>query len=171
MKKLLVASGWWGVCVPLACGWAARKGFHFPAGGPGPPGPPRPPGNGKPMLARPAIGPRESTAAAPGHRPVRSPQAYSWREAPPRHNPGGLGGPGGPGSRLKSREAAWCLPPATDKLPGLAPTLATGPLPRHRPGAYPGELLARLLGHWQKKWSGRRESNPRKKHGKLLFCH
>ena len=29
-------------------GRAARKGFHFPVGGPGPPGPPRPPGNGKP---------------------------------------------------------------------------------------------------------------------------
>ena len=25
--------------------------------------------------------------------------AYSWCEAPPRRNPGGLGGPGGPGSR------------------------------------------------------------------------
>ncbi len=41
---------------------------------------------------------------------------------------------------------------------GLAPPLAAGP-------------CRRRAGHRQKKWSGRRESNPRKKHGKLLFCH
>ena len=35
-----------------------------------------------------------------GHWLVRSLQAYFQSEALPRHNPGGLGGPGGPGSRL-----------------------------------------------------------------------
>ena len=61
-------------------------------------------------------------ASAPGNRPARSPRAYSMREALSRHNPGGLGGPGGPGSRRWSREAAMCLP-------GPLPMCLPSPLP------------------------------------------
>ena len=53
----------------------------------------------------PAIGPCEANIAAPRHWSVRSPQAFSWREAPsqaPPGCPGGLGGPG-PGARHAQR--------------------------------------------------------------------
>ena len=96
------------------------------------------------MLPRLAIGPREGNACAPSHRPVRSPRAYSWREAPPRHNPGG---PGGPGSRRQSREAAWRLPRPPARPPQLAignignwQHLHIGNIPHHAPlRATPGK--------------------------------
>ena len=99
-------------------GRAARKGFHWKAGGPRPPGPPRPPGGGR------------RRACAPRHSPVLSPQAFFNCEAPPRRAPGGLGGLGGLGTGTIHAQRASRLPSHRSAPPHAQ---RASRLPSHRP--------------------------------------
>ena len=102
------------------CHWklAGRpKGVPFSSGRAGTAGTTETAGKWQAMLPRQAIGLGEGNAAAPSHWLGRSPQAFFKREAPSRRNPGGLGGPGGPGSRRQSaKRPAPAQPPARRQL-------------------------------------------------------